>query len=202
MELTIINHALKEWAVTVDALEAGKTILLLRKGGVREAGNHFKVAHNEVLLYPTFEHQKPDLLKPEYADQVTPVTSGWHPETIRIGAWAKITDILMVSFEPSIKALLPFHVWHEKFVSDRLKWKPSQPIYILLLRTYKLSQPQEIPYRDEYGGCKSWIELNEDISVANTTPVLTDTEYNSRTSVIRNLIANPSAAKILNRSET
>lgn len=191
MELTIINHALKEWAVAVDALEAGKTILLLRKGGIREEGNHFKVAHDEVLLYPTFEHQQPDLLKPEYADQVTPVSSGWHPETIRIGAWAKITDILMVSFEPSIKALLPFHIWNENFVSDRLKWKPRQPIYILLLRTYKLSQPQEIPYCSEYGGCKSWIDLQECISVANTTPVLTDAEYNKRTSVIRNMIANP-----------
>ncbi|MGA9377953.1 MAG: DUF1802 family protein [Phormidium sp.] len=202
MELTIINHALKEWAVAVDALEAGETILLLRKGGIREEGNHFKVAHNEVLLYPTFEHQKADLLKPEYADQVTPVRSGWHPETIRIGAWAKITDILMVNFEPSIKALLPFHVWNEKFVSDRLKWKARQPIYILLLRTYKLSQPQEIAYLDEYGGCKSWIDLKEDISVANTTPVLTDTDYNSRTNAIRNLIANPSPSNILNQSQT
>ncbi|MFB2935011.1 DUF1802 family protein [Aerosakkonemataceae cyanobacterium BLCC-F154] len=201
MELTRINYALKEWAVAVDALSAGKTILLLRKGGIREEGNHFKVAHNEVLLYPTFEHQKPDLLKPEYADRVTPVTSGWHPETIRIGAWAKITDILMVSFEPSIKALLPFHVWNEKFVSDRLKWKPLQPIYLLFLRTYKLSEPQEIPYRAEYGGCKSWIELQEDISVANTTPVLTDTEYNKLTSVIRNSIANPSASNLQNQSE-
>lgn len=196
MELTIINHALKEWAVAVDALETGKSILLLRKGGIKEEGNHFKVAHDEVLLYPTFEHQKPDLLKPEYADRVTEVPSGWHPETIRIGAWAKITDILLVSFEPSIKALLPFHVWNEKFVSDRLKWKPRQPIYILLLRTYKLSQPQEIPYRAEYGGCKSWIELHESISVANATPVLTNTEYNKLTSVIRNFIANPSASSI------
>lgn len=194
MELTIINHALKEWAVAVDALESGKTILLLRKGGIREEGNHFKVAHNEVLLYPTFEHQKPDLLKPEYAEQVTIMPSGWHPETIRIEAWAKITDILLVSFEPSIEALLPFHIWNEKFVSDRLKWKPRQPIYILLLRTYKLSQPQEIPYRTEYGGCKSWIKLQEDISVANATPVLTDTEYNKRASVIRSSIANPSAS--------
>ncbi|XWK90392.1 MAG: DUF1802 family protein [Phormidium sp.] len=202
MELTTINHALKEWAVAVDALEAGKTILLLRKGGIREEGNHFKVAHDEVLLYPTFEHQQPDLLKPEYADRVTPVPSGWHPETIRIGAWAKITDILLVSFEPSIKALLPFHVWNEQFVSDRLKWKPRQPIYILLLRTYKLGQPHEIPYCNEYGGCKSWIDLKDDISVANATPVLTDTEYNKRTSVIRNLIANPSASHILNQPKS
>jgi len=190
MELTI-NHALKEWAVAVDALTAGKTILLLRKGGIREEENHFHVDHNQVLLYPTFEHQKPELLKPEYADKVTPVTSGWHPETISINAWAKITDVLMVNFEPSIKALLPFHIWNEKFVSDRLKWKPRQPVYVLLLRAYKLTQSQEISYRPEYGGCKSWIDLTEGISVANATTVLSDTAYNELANAIPGAIANP-----------
>ena len=29
-----IKQALKEWNVAVEALEAGKTILLLRKGGI------------------------------------------------------------------------------------------------------------------------------------------------------------------------
>lgn len=190
MELTT-THALKEWAVAVEALTSGKTILLLRKGGIKEEGNHFKVTHEEILLYPTFEHQQPDLLKPEYADKVSPVTSGWHPETIRIDAWAKITDVFVVSFEPSIKALQPFHIWNDRFVSDRLKWKPRQPIYLLLLRTYKLAQPQEIPYRSEYGGCKSWIDLAQPISIANSVPVFTDTEYHRQASAILRAIANP-----------
>ena len=183
------THALKEWAIAVYALEAGKTILLLRKGGIREDGGTFRVAHDQVLLYPTFEHQQPDLLKPEYANQVNPVESGWHPETVRIGSWAKITDILMVSYEPSIEALLPYHIWNERFTRDRLKWKPRQPMYILLLRTYKLAQPQMISYRPEYGGCKSWIDLGEPISLAEAVPVLSDGEYNKQANAIRSAIA-------------
>jgi len=35
------THALKEWAVAVDALEQGKTIMLLRKGGIHEQGGRF-----------------------------------------------------------------------------------------------------------------------------------------------------------------
>lgn len=190
------THALKEWAVAVDALEEGKTILLLRKGGIREEGNQFKVAHDEVLLYPTFEHQQPDFLKPEYASKVSPVESGWHPETVRIGAWAKITDIFMVSYEPSVKALLPYHVWNEQFVSDRLKWKHRQPVYILLLRTYKLPQPQFVPYQPEYGGCKSWIDLIEQVSIADAVPVLSDTDYIKQATAIRAAIANPQSAQL------
>lgn len=184
-----IAHALKEWNVAVNALEQGTTILLLRKGGIREEKGQFRVAHDRVLLYPTFEHQQPDLLKAEYAGQVTPVASGWHPEKIRIGSWAEITDVLLVAYEPAIAVLYPYHIWNEKFVSDRLKWKPSQPIYLLLVRAYQLSQVCEIPYRSEYGGCRSWIDLEEPILLENSVPVLSDKEYNQKAHTIRNLIA-------------
>jgi len=150
------THALKEWAIAVDALEQGKTIMLLRKGGIHEQGGRFKVAHDQILLYPTYEHQQRSLLKPEYAIQVNSVPSGWHPETVRIGAYAQITDIFQVSDQQVILALLPFQIWNEQFVNDRLKWKPRHPLYVLLLRVYKLASTQVIPYRQEYGGCKSF----------------------------------------------
>ena len=50
--------ALKEWAVTVNALAEGAQILLLRKGGIHEEGKDFRVIHPEFLLYPTYEHQR------------------------------------------------------------------------------------------------------------------------------------------------
>lgn len=193
MQSTTI-HALKEWAVAVNALELGKTIMLLRKGGIHEQGGRFKVAHDQILLYPTHEHQQPFLVKPDYAEQVTPVTSGWHPETIRIGSWAEITEILPVSDEPIVRALLPFHIWNEQFISDRLKWKPRQPLYILLLRTYNLPQAQFIPYRSEYSGCKSWIDLAETISIEDAVPVLNDSAYTQLVAEIRGIVGNNSYA--------
>lgn len=183
------TKALKEWAIAIDALEQGKTIILLRKGGIREAGNHFQVADDQVLLYPTYEHQQPNLLKSEYTSQVNVVPSGWHPEIVRIGSWAKITDVLMVSEQNVLDALLPYHVWNEQFVSMRFKWKPRNPLYILLLRIYKLSSLKLIPYLPEYGGCRSWIDLSEPISLAGMIPVLDDTEYANQTAQIRTIIA-------------
>ncbi len=185
---TNTSHAFKEWAVAVNALEQGKTIILLRKGGISEENNRFKVAYDQVLLYPTYEHQQPHLLKPEYANQVSPVASGWHPETIRIGSWAEITDIFQVSEEETVSALLPYHIWNEQFVSDRLKWKPRQPLYILLLRAYQLAQPQVISYDQQYGGCKSWIDLLELISIQDKNPILTKEEYMQQVAEIRRII--------------
>ena len=184
------NHAFKEWAVAIDALEQGKKIMLLRKGGIHEQNGRFTVAHDRTLLYPTYEHQQPSLLKPDYASLVQPVASGWHPETVRIGSWASVTDILPVTEATVVQALLPFHVWNEQFIRDRLKWKPKQPLYILLLRTYKLAQAQIIPYSSEYGGCKSWIDLAEFISITDALPVLSDAAYTRLVAEIRGIIGN------------
>src|SRR5689334_25303873 len=55
--------AFKEWAVTVRALAEGEQLLTLRKGGIREAGRHFELAHERFFLYPTFDHQRNDLVR-------------------------------------------------------------------------------------------------------------------------------------------
>ena len=181
-----LKHALKEWAIAVDTLATGKTIVLLRKGGIRETG--FQLQHHLFWLYPTYEHQKPHLLKPEYASAVVSVESGWHPETVSIKSCAKVTDVLAVDDRNQIVALHPYHIWNEQMIGDRLKWKPQKPLMVLLLRVYRLPKPQIIPYNDAYRGCKSWIDLVESISTEQLIPVMEDRKYHQISREIKSII--------------
>ena len=224
-----LTAALKEWAVAIDALEQGKTICLLRKGGIREKGGRFDVDRQQVLLYPTYEHQKPELLKSEYADKVTPVESGWHPAKVNITSWAKITDILTLQTNKKVGAmppclpvanevgamppslpvanevgamppclpvaddsvftsLSPFYIWNDRAIRDRFNWKPKQPLYLLCLRTYKLPQTQIISYSEQYGGCRSWIDLAQPISLEGSLPAIEQSHYQQMVHKIRQLI--------------
>ena len=184
-----LSHAFKEWAVAVEALEAGDTILLLRKGGIRETAKNFQIKHTQVWLYPTYEHQKPHLLKPEYADKVTVVESGWHPENVRIGSLANITQVISVQKPEQVNQLQPYHIWNEQMVNERFKWKPHQPLSLLLLRVYRLWQPIFIPYHQSYGGCRSWIDLQESLSLEKLASVLDDDTYKQQVEQIINLLA-------------
>ena len=183
-----ICQALKEWDSAIKALNNGKTILLLRKGGIREVNGKFSLKHRQILLYPTYEHQNPDLLKPEFANNVEIVTSGWHPETIPINSWADITHIFALDEANTIKALLPFLVWNGRFIDERLRWKPKQPIYALFLRVSHLSKTFNIDFRKNYGGCQSWIEIQESLSLHSSTPVLTDDQYEEQVRMIQAII--------------
>jgi hypothetical protein len=181
-------HALKEWDVTVQALEQGKTILILRKGGIHEQAGHFTLKHRSVLLYPTYEHQRPELLQTSYRDRVQVVPAGWHPSQVKISTWAEITDILQINRIQQLTALLPFQIGTDEFAQERFAWKPHQPLYALLLRVYRLDQPATLPYHSAYGGCKSWIDLKQAISTDNSLPVFSDTDYNQQvTSILKAL---------------
>ena len=183
-----LSHSLKEWAVAVEALETGETIALLRKGGIREAKDNFQVQYRQVWLYPTYEHQKPELLKPKYAAKVTPVKSGWHPETITISICAEITEIITLKDRDTIASLQPYHIWNEQMINDRLKWQSDRPLFLLLLRAYRLLQPQIIPFDRAYRGCKSWIDLVKPISTEKLIPVLDNNTYNQKVLEIINLL--------------
>ena len=181
-----LQHALKEWAIAVDALTSGKTIVLLRKGGIRERG--FQVKHRLVWLYPTFEHQKPHLLKPEFASEVVSVESGWHPEEIAIKSCAEVTDVLAVGDRNQIAPLQPFHIWNSEMIDERLQWKPDRPLMLLLLKVYRLTQPQIIPYHEQYRGCKSWIDLVKPIATEQLIPVMEDRKYSQISQEIKALL--------------
>lgn len=183
------RHALKEWAIAIQALLDGQTILLMRKGGIREERGRFEVQHRRVWLYPTYEHQRPEWLKEPYAHKVEPVESGWHPETIEIQGWADITHIFSVSEAIALEKLQPLHIWTETFATERFNWKPRSPLYLLLLRTYRLQSALTIPYSDAYKGCRSWIDLEQEIDPSVAIPVLSDEMYQNQIEHITSAIS-------------
>ena len=47
---------------------------------------------------------------------------------------------------------------------------------MLLLRTYRIPRPVTVKVRDDYGGCRSWLEITRDLPFEGT-PVLSDEEF-------------------------
>lgn len=185
-----LSQALKEWAVAVDALLAGEQILLLRKGGIREGRGGFTVKAKQVLLFPTFEHQQAALVKAPYQEAVAASPTGYST-TVTFHGWAEVTHRLVLEGPHDGQALLPFHIWNERFVQERLAWKPGIPLQGLLLRSHRLPAPQTVTYQPTYGGCRSWIDLAETVSLEGSQPVLCDEAYALKVSEILEAVSAP-----------
>ena len=178
--------ALKEWAVTVDALAQGTQILLLRKGGIHEEGKDFRVIHPEFLLYPTYEHQREDLLKAErQPDLARLLSDSPRSESITFSHFAKVEELLEVEEQEKVDDLSPHHIWTDAYAQSRLHWKPMLPLSIMLLRVYRMEEPATAPFIPEYGGCKSWVEVIPRVDLGQLTPALSDEEFQREVEAIR-----------------
>ncbi len=165
-----LQHALKEWAVAVSALERGETALVVRKGGIREKA--FAVPQTRFLLLPGYEHQRPELLKPEYRSLMDDIPDLTDDGPLRFSSFVEVAGAYEVSEAEELAALDPHHMWTSEYAESRFKWRPKKPLTVLVLRTYLLPETVELPYGEEYGGCKSWIELGEAVSVEGARPAL------------------------------
>jgi hypothetical protein len=178
--------ALKEWAVACEALGRGEQVLLLRKGGISEEGRAFRIEHPEFLLFPTFEHQRPDLLKePAQPALANVLATRGSTETIPLKFWAIVAEVFEVTEPEQLAAVTDLHIWSDEYALSRLRWKPRQPLQLLALRVYSLPTTVKLPARPEYGGCKSWLTLAEPIVVEGARPVLDDERFAERVSSIR-----------------
>jgi hypothetical protein len=173
--LDTLQHALKEWAVAVRALERGETALVIRKGGIREKA--FAVPQTRFLLLPGYEHQRPELLKDEYRGLMDGIPDLADDGPLRFSSFAEVEGAYEISEAEGLSALDPHHMWTPEYTESRFKWRPKKPLTVLVLRTYLLSETVELPYRDEYGGCKSWIELQERVSVEGARAALSDENF-------------------------
>lgn len=174
--------ALKEWAAVVQALLIGEQVIDIRKGGIREDGRHFSVHSSRVWLYPTVEHQKPELLKPAYQRWVSSTAAAPVDRAIRVEGWADIVGVATVTESEVLDALDGKVIWSREYVESRFRWKARDPLLVLALRVHRLTEPITVAFRDEYGGCTSWVDLDglPDPAAVASTPALSDAAFDAR----------------------
>ena len=186
---TTCQVALKEWAVTIEALDQGQQLLLIRKGGIQEQYKEFRVQSFEFLLYPTYDHQREDLLKPAFQEDLRRVLAsadgGWLQGQVTFTHWARAEEVLEVTQEDEVERLAPYHMWTNDYAQKRLHWKPRTPLLAMLLRVYRLEKPVTLPVVERYAGCTSWVPLEEEVPLGTLTAVLTDQEFQERAREVR-----------------
>jgi hypothetical protein len=175
--------AYKEWAVIIRALLEGEQVLDVRKGGLREDGRHFGLQATKVWLYPTSEHQRADLLKPAYQHTIELSPGSPVGDPITVPGWADIVGLATLTDPEQLAALDSKLIWTLDYAESRLNWKKRDPLWVLALRVHRLLEPVVVPWREQYGGCTSWVDLEglpDDPASLPSEPALSDTAFDAR----------------------
>lgn len=174
------NRAFKEWAIACDALRDGRQILLIRKGGIREEGGVFTMSDREFLLLPTFEHQKADLVHEAYLLDLATRRAPPDLDSIRIDTYGVVDTILTAGDEAQVNQAAEDTIWNSEYVRQRFDFNAYDPLYLVVIRAYRLAAAVTIPLLADYVGCRSWVTLDRSLSTAGAFPVMSDAEFMSR----------------------
>ncbi|MCS6824807.1 MAG: DUF1802 family protein [Cytophagaceae bacterium] len=162
--------ALKEWSIIVDALGKGKQSILLRKGGIREEGDEFEAKHKTFLLYPTIYHEQEKFIKPDWLPFLNGAQYVQNAQQVLIKYYAEVADYRMLESWDVVAKLNAWHAWKEEVIKERFeRW--GNRIHLLILQIYELPSSVKIDVLPQYGGCTSWIEIQDDIPL-NGKPVV------------------------------
>jgi hypothetical protein len=153
------NHtALKEWSNVVAALGRGEQVILIRKGGIADPS--FGIEAERFYLYPTYFHQGESDARP----------------TVTISHWCEVVRTWTVRESAQLARLETLVVLPRETLDARYRFRPDQSLYVLGVRTFELLHPMEIRFNETYGGCKSWVSVDEEVAIDGSKPVLSDAE--------------------------
>jgi len=160
---TLPNHtALKEWSTVVESLGRGDQVILLRKGGIADAA--FGVEAGSFYLYPTYFHQ----------GENEPRSS------VSITHWCEVVRTWTTRDHDVLARLAPLVAIPAETLEARYRFRPDQALHVIAVRAYALVTPVEIAFREAYGGCLSWISLDDEIDVDGSLPVLNEADLVER----------------------
>jgi hypothetical protein len=165
------NHtALKEWSSVIEKLGSGDQVILIRKGGI--ADPDFGLEAQKFYLYPTYFHQGESESRP----------------SVTITHWCEVVRTWRVGNAGALDRLEPLVVLPRETLDARFQFRPDQALYVIGVRTWKLGQPVEVSYRDAYGGCRSWISVDDEIAIDGSTQVIEEKELQTKIAGVESLL--------------
>ncbi len=168
--------ALKEWAVTCEALAAGEQVVIIRKGGIGE--KRFELPHPAFFLFPTYAHQRPELVRSDAAVRyAAALRQREDPTRLPLALWAAIHDAYPIRDPQALDAIGDLQILTGDYARERLRWRRTQPLWAVVLRVARVAEPPVLAVGPEHGGCVSWVELPAQIGLGAHTPVLDDARF-------------------------
>jgi len=169
--------AFKEWAVVCAALGSGQQTIILRKGGIDEGREGFRVEHSEFWLLPTRFHQDPSQLTADAQPLWQQVQDAQSPPgKFLVNLYAVVEAVYELRDEAALDQLNGLHILSAETVRQRFHYR-HPGLFVLAVRTYHVPAAYEVADSPYIAGCKSWVELPQALATAGVMPVLDEEAF-------------------------
>ena len=158
----------------VNALGRGDQVVIMRKGGIDEGENGFEIKHKQFWLFPTQFHQQKSFVISSAARHMTPPPNN---EIIPIQYHCEVVAHFELNQIEQIEKIRGLHVWKDEVLIQRMSSGDIHQLHALLVRVSHLPNAIEIQMDEQYGGCRSWIQLKKDLDTNHLSLVLNEDQF-------------------------
>lgn len=182
--------ALKEWAVTCDALARGEQILLLRDAEIQvrrpsveatEAASSapwedgLDLPAREFWLYPTWDEQRIADLADPYRDRARRLLELHRDDgRLRLRYYATVEYGERVRSRDRLLALDVEHTLNAPAVEELYRGGAFPGAWLLLLRVYERRDTAVLREHPDYRRASPWVTLQAPVSTGQLKPVISD----------------------------
>ena len=148
--------------------------------------------HQQFLLFPTLFHQQRESVIGSAQARYDAIAPNFPPkDRLRLEYFAEVAQVKQLNSpgQKCKRALHGQHIWREEVIAERFDWGKTKSIYALAVRVYRLPQVVELPMLSAYEGCKSWIQVDQEVHTDGAKPVLDEIIFDARLTRFRNAIA-------------
>ena len=172
--------AFKEWSIVVRFLYEGSGIITFLK--------EYIPADREFFLFPTYEGQREDALKPRagmtYRHELRALMAGH----VYIRAYAEVIDSFEIDSITAMKAIAREHAFTKPEMARRFEAAPHGLVAIAL-RVYRLPRPRYISEREKFEGGDRFLSLPVEIATEGVVPALSDEDFERRLDAVRRALS-------------
>jgi hypothetical protein len=180
-----MKTAFKEWAAVCAVLAKGSSVVILRRGGIADPDGAFDPRHGAFLLFPTQFHQSPGQL----SEAARGIRCAAPPEgSVEISLCATSAGAWPVPDAATLARLRGLHAWSDAVARERLDREGDGPLWAVAVRVASLPRPVTLASSPAYGGCRSWVELEEDIDISKARPVLDDAAFGAQLARVKSAL--------------
>jgi hypothetical protein len=104
------------------------------------------------------------MVKPEFREGLRQERE--EPDEVTIKAYGEAVKVFEVprpveAGRRKLEALTDLYVWDAPLLDMRFAYRPEKPLYLVVVRAFRLREPVTIQNTLSYAGCKSWVPLTE-----------------------------------------
>jgi hypothetical protein len=141
------------------------------------------VRHDQFLLYPTYFHEKPA----ELAERFIPDLSRVAPPQAGVVRFHYVADVVATWWVTDLDRLLAIEAQvglTAAAMESRFLYRDKPGVHVIAVRVSELPSVVDVVEAPRYGGCVSWVALDQLFDVSNAGPVIAEAMLDERVSAL------------------